>query len=130
MADELRLGGNKVDKLEKMFEVQKQLQNRLKTFDKIENEQDKQQFINQMTLAIFEETVEMIKKSPYKNPNYVKFGWKQTQKWDVEMFKMELIDIFHFMMNLSIVVGMDAEEFFKVYINKNNENHIRQDNNY
>jgi dimeric dUTPase (all-alpha-NTP-PPase superfamily) len=119
-----------MDKLDRMFETQKLLQQRLGTFDKIKNDKDKQQFINQMLLAVFEETVETMKKSPYKNPDFVPFGWKKTQKWDVEMFKMELIDIWHFIMNLSLAVGMDSEEFFRVYVDKNTENHVRQDNGY
>lgn len=119
-----------MDKLIEMFNTQKLLQQRLGTFDKIKDDSDLQQFINQMTLAVHEEVVEMLKKSPYKNPNYVKFGWKTTQQWDIEMFKMELIDIWHFLMNLSLAVGMDADEFFNVYMKKNKENHERQDNGY
>lgn len=119
-----------MDKLDKMFEVQNVLQERLGTWDKIENESDKQQFINQMILAIIEEAIETLKKSPYKNPDFVKFGWKKTQVWDEKMFKMEIIDLWHFLMNLCIVVGMGPEEFFKVYCDKNKENHERQDNGY
>ena len=119
-----------MDKLDRMFEIQNALQDRLGTWKKIENESDKQQFVNQMILAVVEEAIETLKKSPYKNPSFVKFGWKTTQVWDEKMFKMELIDIFHFIMNLSLAVGMNADEFFQVYCDKNKENHERQDNGY
>ena len=119
-----------MDKLDKMFEIQNTLQERLGTWEKIKNDQNKQQFVNQMILAVMEETIETLKKSPYKSPLYMPFGWKSTQVWDEKMFKMELIDIFHFVMNLSLVVGMGPEEFFQVYCDKNKENHDRQDNGY
>jgi dimeric dUTPase (all-alpha-NTP-PPase superfamily) len=119
-----------MDKLDSMFEIQNNLQDRLGTFDKIKNLSDQQEFINQMILAIHEEATEIIKKTPYKNPQYVKFGWKKTQKMDLAMYKMEIIDLWHFVMNLCLVVGMGPEEFYRVYCDKNKENHDRQDNSY
>ena len=118
------------DKLKHMFELQHKLQERLGTWKKIENESDKQQFVNQQILALHEEAVEIMKESAYKNPELVKFGWKKGQKWNVENFKEEIIDIFHFVMNLAIISGMDSDEFYKRYCKKNNVNHERQENNY
>lgn len=117
-------------KLEKMFEIQKTLQERLGIFEKIKDEKDKQEFINQMLLAIFEETVEIMKKTAYKNPNFVKFGWKKNQQWDVEVFKIEIVDLWHFLMNLCLITGFTPEEFYKIYCEKNKINHERQDNGY
>lgn len=44
--------------------------------------------------------------------------------------RMELIDAFHFFMNLFICAGMTAEEVFAMYVKKNRENHRRQDLGY
>lgn len=44
--------------------------------------------------------------------------------------KFELIDAFHFMMNKFIALGMDAEEIFKLYYLKNEENFNRQERGY
>lgn len=117
-------------KLDKMFDIQKSFQDRLKTFDKIEDDGDKQEFINQNILALVEESVEIMRCTPYKNPNYVKFGWKKNQEWDINLYKDEIVDLFHFLMNLCLVVGMNSTEFFEIYCKKNKVNFKRQDDGY
>ena len=119
-----------MDKLNEMFNIQKKLQVKLRVYDKIKNKSDKQQYVNQMLLAIFEETVEVMRKTSYKNPKFVKFGWKKNQKWDNNKFKEEIIDLWHFLINLCLICGMDSDEFFKIYLSKNEENFKRQKNNY
>lgn len=49
---------------------------------------------------------------------------------DLKDLKMELIDIQHFLFNLMISVGMDAEEIFNYYVAKNQENIERQKRGY
>lgn len=44
--------------------------------------------------------------------------------------KFEMIDILHFMLNMFMALGMDAEEIFKLYFLKNKENFDRQDRGY
>lgn len=117
----------KTDKLEHMFELQRGFQNKIGTFDKIRSPQDKQQFVNQMILALVEESIEIMRETAYKNPKYVKFGWKETQVWDEEKMKEEIVDLWHFLMNLSFMAGMNAEEFYTIYCRKNGINHDRQD---
>lgn len=121
---------NSKDKLDQIFEYQRDLQTRLGTWDKIKTESDKQAFINQMILAIHEEAVELMQSTPYKNPDVVKFGWKKTQAWDIENYKLELIDLVHFIINLALVVDMTPAELFSRYVNKNVENYARQDRGY
>lgn len=118
------------DKLKIMFEKQFELQKKLGIIDKIDTPQDKQAYINQTILAVVEEAVEIMKETPYKNPDFVKFGWKKGQEGNPEKMKEEIIDLFHFVMNLSIATGMDSDEFFELYCKKNNINHKRQKNNY
>ena len=118
-----------MDKLEEMFNRQTKLQIKLDNIRKIESsESNKQQYINQMLLSLFEESVEIMRETGYKNPNYVPFGWKQTQEWNVENYKEEIIDLFHYVMNLCIAVNMEANEFFEIYCKKNGINHERQEN--
>lgn len=118
------------NKLKKMFEIQNNTQQFLGNWDKIKNESDKQQYINQMLLACYEEVTEIMRETAYKNPNIVKFGWKKKQEWNLDNYKDEIIDLFHFLMNLSLVVGMNDEEFFDRYIKKNKKNIERQKNGY
>jgi len=119
-----------MDKLDIMFSMQKKLQDSLGIFEKIKNEEDKQAYINQMLLACFEEVTEIMKKTAYKNPEYVKFGWKKNQKWNLEVFKIEIVDLFHFMMNLCLATNITADEFYKIYCEKNLENYERQKRGY
>ena len=103
-----------MDKLDFMFNLQTELQNKLGTWEKIKDESDRQKFVNQMILAIHEETVEIMKETGYKNPDYVKFGWKKGQQWNLQKYKEEIIDLFHFVMNLCLVVDMNSTEFYKI----------------
>ena len=120
-----------MDKLDKIYRHQKMLQEKLGTLDKIKKSDSmKQQYINQMILALHEEAVEIMRETAYKNPDYVPFGWKKGQKFDEEKFKEEIIDIIHFVMNLCIVAKMDTEEIYLRYLNKNKENFDRKDRGY
>ena len=49
---------------------------------------------------------------------------------DVKELKMELVDIQHFLFNLMISVGMNAEELYNYYLSKNKENIDRQNRGY
>jgi hypothetical protein len=49
---------------------------------------------------------------------------------DVKELKMELVDIQHFLFNMMISVGMNAEELYNFYLSKNKENIARQQRGY
>lgn len=120
-----------MDKLDKIYNEQFNLQKYLGTVDKLNSSPSlKQQYINQMILAIHEEATEIMRESAYKNPEYVPFGWKKGQQFNEEKFKEEIADILHFVMNLCIAVNMDAEELYQRYMNKNNENKERKKSGY
>ena len=44
--------------------------------------------------------------------------------------KFEFVDIMHFILNMSIALGMDSQELFELYFLKNKENFDRQNNGY
>jgi len=112
-----------MDKLQEMFKIQFKSQETLGTWEKVnESKQNKQEFINQMILACYEEVNEIMRETPYKNPDFVKFGWKKTQLGNNDLMKEEIIDLFHFVMNLFIVSGGNAEEFYEIYKKKNQKN--------
>ena len=127
-----------MDRLNEMFDLQHKLQERLGTWSKIvdmskpmtEREALRQQFTNQMILALVEEAVEIMRETPYKNPLFVPFGWKKTQGYNREALLGEIVDMWHFMMNICLAHGFTAEDFYKCYCKKNNINHERQDNGY
>jgi len=114
------------DKLDMLFDIQYDFQNELENLERIKDPKMKQEFVNQTILALHEEAVEAMKESAYKNPNYVEFGWKKQQEWNEDNFKEEIIDLMHFVINLCVAVNMKSDEFYKIFINKNKKNRLRQ----
>ena len=124
-------------RLTKMFELQRALQEKLGTWKKIlsffspsEREKARQRFINQMILAMHEEVVEIMKETAYKNPDYVEFGWKKGQVLDKKKVLSEVVDLWHFMMNVCLAYDFTAEDFYQEYCRKNGINHERQKKGY
>jgi len=117
-----------MDKLEEIFQHQRTLQERLNIPGRITEPSMKQQYINQMALALHEETVEMLCATQYKDPEFVPFGWKRGQTFDPENFSEEVVDLMHFVVNLALAAGMTSQQFYERYLDKNRENHTRIDN--
>ena len=119
-----------MDKLDLMLKRQAELQEHLGVTSKLRTKADEQKYINQMLLAIHEETVEIMRETAYKNPDYVEFGWKKNQVFNSEGFKNELADLFHFVLNLVLISKMTSDELFTRYMDKNQENHERKNGGY
>ena len=117
-------------RLTDIFKFQRELQTKLGTFDKIQTPADRQEFVNQMLLAMFEETVEVMRETPYKNPAFVKFGWKKTQIGDINKLREELVDLLHFFVNICLVNNFTAEDIFQTYCKKNSINAERHSSGY
>ncbi len=57
--------------------------------------------------------------------------WKQTHMLtDVDHYKEELADAFHFFVELCILSGIEAEDLFDLYFRKNQVNKFRQRSQY
>jgi len=52
--------------------------------------------------------------------------WKNKTK-DMDGLKEEIIDCFHFLMSMALASGMDAQEVYRRYVEKNKENLTRPD---
>jgi dimeric dUTPase (all-alpha-NTP-PPase superfamily) len=118
------------DRLDEMFYNQFKLQEKLGTLAKA-NTSDimMQHFIDRMILAIHEEASEILRETMSKHTD-MPFGWKQLHEGTEEKYKEEIIDLWHFTMNLWLVVGGTADEFFELYQQKNKINYKRQQENY
>ena len=112
-----------------MFEIQKEFQTYKKIWKKIKDV-GIQKYINQMLLACHEEISEIMRETNYKNPDFVEFGWKKNQQMNVKRYKEEIIDLWHFVMNLWLCVDGTPKEFYNMYLEKNKENIERVKNNY
>lgn len=111
------------NKLEKMFDLQAKSQKDRGVLIKIKK-YGLQPYINQMLLACYEEVTEVMKETKYKHKD-LPFGWKKNLVMNDKQFKEELIDLWHFMMNLWLCVGGTSKEFFEMYRDKNKENYKR-----
>ena len=103
--------------LEVMFQKQEQLQAKLK------NNVRSQEFISSMTLACIDELMEALRETPWK-------PWKKRQAFNEEKFKEELIDAWHFIINLSLASGMTSNELYQRFMEKNKTNFKRQNEGY
>jgi dimeric dUTPase (all-alpha-NTP-PPase superfamily) len=55
--------------------------------------------------------------------------WKNPKLIDDDALQGEVIDMWHFLLSLSRVVGLTPETIHSIYMEKNAENHARQDGN-
>ena len=120
-----------MDKLDKIFKLQNDLQKKMPGVDKVLDDPSyTQMYINEMILAMLDELGEVLRETAWKNPDLVPYGWKKHQKYDKEKFKEELVDLLHFFVNLCLVSGMNSEELYARYCGKREENISRQERGY
>jgi dimeric dUTPase (all-alpha-NTP-PPase superfamily) len=111
-------GGNSMDKLDQIFAMQAQLDNRIIRERNIEKSLD--EWVIGLTLAMESEIDEIRREVNWK-------WWKNEKPIDIESLQGEIIDMWHFLVSLSQKVGLTAEDVYRVYCEKNAENHARQD---
>jgi hypothetical protein len=113
------------DMLRESFRLQSELQTRTYGRDPadIEEPQERVQFIKDMTLALEDELHEFLNEVGWK-------PWASSRHVNEEEAKGELVDAFHFFMNLCLVVGMDADDLFLRYQEKRLRNQKRQADGY
>lgn len=73
--------------------------------------------------AITQELAELTDSIPWK-------WWAKYQKLDVQNARVEIVDLFHFLISAAQVVGMTADDVFEAYMKKNKVNFERQDAGY
>jgi dimeric dUTPase (all-alpha-NTP-PPase superfamily) len=101
-----------------MFQRQKQFQESLGKDIKYN-----QQFINEMTQALFVEIAESLQETDFKS-------WKKPKGIDIDKYREELIDCWHFLINLSLAAGMDHIDIYTRFVEKNEINKKRQKDGY
>lgn len=107
-----------MDKLDEIFKLQKAFN------DEIDETRDLKgispdEWIQKLTLATMSELAELLAESNFK-------WWKNPKELNIDNIKEEIIDILHFFVSMCLRMGMDAEECYRIYIDKNKENFRRQ----
>lgn len=109
-------------KLDHMFELQQVLQKRLHGTDLPAMLPDK---IPMTVTGIIAELGEILEEQQaWKD-------WKKNPKpIDKDNLDTEIADLWHFIINLTLYLGYDAETLYNCFIMKNATNHERQDGGY
>ncbi|MCC2383525.1 dUTPase [Bacillus cereus] len=106
------------DKLTELFELQSELDNRIISERNIDKSLD--EWVVGITLAMESEIDEIRREVNWK-------WWKNEKPIDKEALQGEVIDMWHFLISLSLICGLSAEDVYRIYLEKNQENHARQD---
>ncbi len=111
------------DMLAEMFRMQEALNKRIgvKTTDM--DEQDRQEWILNYCRAMSQEIAELTDSVPWK-------WWARYQKYDPQNARVEIVDLFHFLISLAQVLGMSAADVHDLYMRKNELNFKRQESGY
>jgi len=111
------------DKLEEIFKLQENLNQRIGVDTTKLDEEGQIKWTLNYTRAMSQELSELIDSVPWK-------WWAKYQKFDIQNAKIEVVDLFHFLVSLAQTLGMSAEDVHQIYTKKNKVNHQRQDSGY
>jgi dimeric dUTPase (all-alpha-NTP-PPase superfamily) len=113
----------KPDQLRELFRMQKALNERIgvKT-DGLDKEQQIQWLLNYCR-AMNQEVAELTDSVPWK-------WWAKYQTFDQQNARVEVVDLFHFLISAAQVLGMSADDVFDAYVKKNAVNFQRQECGY
>ncbi|GDY17713.1 hypothetical protein LBMAG55_10360 [Verrucomicrobiota bacterium] len=111
------------DKLEEIFRMQEGLNQRIGVETKGMTEEEKIKWTLNYLRAMQQEMAELTDSVPWK-------WWAKYQKFDEQNARVEVIDLFHFLISIAQVLGMSSEDVYQAYLKKNAVNHQRQDSGY
>ena len=115
--------GSMADKLEEIFRMQEALNKRIGVETAGMSEEEKVKWTLNYLRAMQQEMAELTDSVPWK-------WWAKYQKFDEQNARVEVIDLFHFLISIAQVLGMSAEDVYQAYLKKNAVNHQRQDSGY
>ena len=111
------------DKFEELFRMQQSLNERIGVRTRGMSEEEQTRWILNYTRAMTQEIAELTDSVPWK-------WWAKYQKFDAQNAKVEVVDLFHFLISLAQVLGMSADDVFNAYVKKNEVNFKRQESGY
>ncbi len=112
-----------MDKLEEIFRLQHDLNQRIGVHTDAMNEEEQAKWVLNYTRAMQQELAELIDSVPWK-------WWAKYQEFDRQNARVEVIDLFHFLISIAQVLGMTPDDVHRAYVEKNKVNHQRQDSGY
>ena len=107
-----------MDKLEKIFEMQQALNDEVISLRHLDGIPD-EKWIQMQVLAMMSEMAEVLDEVNFK-------WWKNPKPVNPDRVRDEIVDMLHFLISMCLRSGMDADELFSRYLDKNRENLDRQ----
>jgi len=111
------------DQLRELFRMQKALNERIGVKTDAMTEEEKTKWTLNYCRAMSQELAELTDSVPWK-------WWAKYQKFDEQNARVEVVDLFHFLISLAQVMGMSADDVFQAYVKKNEVNFKRQETGY
>lgn len=112
-----------MDKLEEIFTLQEELNSRIGVQTSGLTDEQKAQWVLNYTRAMQQELAELIDSVPWK-------WWAKYQEFDEQNARVEVVDLFHFLVSIAQILGMTPDDVYDAYLKKNKVNHARQDSGY
>ena len=106
-----------IDKFSQMYALQTALDERIIAERGIDKTID--EWVVGLTIAMESEIDEIRREVSWK-------WWKNPKAIDRDALQGEVIDMWHFLLSLSRVVGLTPNDIHRLYMEKNAENHDRQ----
>ena len=103
--------------------MQKALNERIGVRTEGMSTEQKTQWLLNYCRAMSQEIAELTDSVPWK-------WWAIYQKFDAQNARVEVVDLFHFLISLAQVLGMSADDVFQAYLRKTEVNFKRQDSGY
>jgi len=113
----------KPDQLRELFQMQKALNERIGVKTDGMTDEEKTKWVLNYCRAMSQEIAELTDSVPWK-------WWAKYQKLDEQNARVEVVDLFHFLISLAQVLGMSADDVFNAYVKKNAVNFQRQASGY
>lgn len=112
-----------MDKLEEIFGLQETLNRRIGVRLEGLSEEEKTRWVLNYARAMQQELAELIDSVPWK-------WWAKYQEFDEQNARVEVVDLFHFLVSAAQALGMSADDVHRAYLAKNRVNHERQESGY
>ena len=111
------------DKLEELFRLQKRLNQRIGVDTDRMTDAERHEWLLHYCRAMSQEIAELTDCVPWK-------WWAKYQSFDRQNARVEVVDLFHFLISAAQVLGLTADEIFDAYTKKHQVNLDRQASGY
>lgn len=111
------------DMLRDVFRMQMELNRRIGVRPPEMTEEEQQTWTLNYCRAMSQELAELTDSVPWK-------WWAKYQEFDLQNARVEAVDLLHFLVSIMQVLGMTADDVYRLYLQKNEVNFKRQDSGY